>query len=1341
MNRRCHQGLSTVGGTAPRMPGSSLGWRPEPGAPLASDSEDDELPWRPALRGAASPRVVPESDPEEPDVHPDVQRPRKRCHAPTWGHLPDVAKPCPDPNVGGPKKRRFGPQAAPDPDVGKKPATPSVQPPNHPPNPGKVAGPDADPDAEHLEGTNTRLDVKRGTAVEVLPKSAFFHSSSCDQAALEISSDTDVEEKGSNPDVGGTKNGCQMLVVDSDTDVEEAEFCPDVERTKIQQMAQNVTKTSGVELEPRNPDVGGPKNGCRTLLGDSDTDVEMESSNSAVEGAQSQMLTVDSDTDVEEDRAYPDVGRSQTHQTTQNVPKSHNIEMETPRADVGGSQKGHRLLVEDSDTDVEEDEANPDVGCSKTHQRTPNIPKSQIITMETQSADVESSQKARDTLVVDSDTDVEENASNPDVVCPKSPGRTPRDPDVKVETINRDVEGRQILLVESDTDVEDDTSSPDVCTLKSHQATQNVPRNPHLETESLNPHVVRPQNNRYTLVVDSDTDVEENEVDPDVERPKSHRTAHRNPDVKIKTSNPDVEEAQNEHQNLEVDSDTDVEENNLSQGVLHLKSHKTPQNTRKDPTVVMETPNPDVGGFSHSSVASSGDRDTDVEDLNPLPDAGAPEPHAAAREVPDPVAKMATAPDVDPKGQTRTNDDPDVKASFPNPDVDTLKAQCPVPNADNDTIAGRNGVVPDVGVVQGCQGTSGDPDVTATPPNPDVPLPMSPQDSSDADVEEVAPTPAVRGLRSRIRFQNHPHPDVASPTPDNDTDADPKRCKLSPKRQDFPPEAERDTDAEKLFPTHPGVAPNPDVEPSPPDVGPQRHSGETPAGGRDPAVPPDVFTPKSPRLDPNRSVGAGGGAGTAGTTGAAVTESDTEDPDLFLEPTQSFLPPVAEGAASSWDPEEPTQRFCPPEEEEEEEQEEQPPPTPPKDSLDIGVPPTVTLAQEGTESRAATGGEMSVRGEPPPNPGTPFPPKVGEGPRRSQRLARSRGGGASGGGASGEGGASRARGGAPSVPAPVRRSPRLQARPPPPSELPVTRGQGQAEPRPPAKPRPRRASPAPSPMQVEEQEKEPPEVTGPQLRPRGVPGSAPPKVLFTGVVASPGMEVALKTLGGSMATSIFDCTHLVTDRVRRTVKFLCAVARGVPIVTPEWLHKSASSGRVLGAGPFLVRDRQQEQHFGFSLAQALRCARRHPLLQGYEVHVTPNVRPEPEQMRDIVTCSGGTFLPTMPDTYGPRRLVISCEADAGCWAPALGARLPLTSAELLLTGLLRQRLQVQSFLLPPPSSHGTPPNLPTAPTAQSGIPHPLPEGSGEAQTRGRNRGPPRDPPGTRRRPAAPPTRQ
>ncbi|KAI6061110.1 Mediator of DNA damage checkpoint protein 1 [Aix galericulata] len=190
------------------------------------------------------------------------------------------------------------------------------------------------------------------------------------------------------------------------------------------------------------------------------------------------------------------------------------------------------------------------------------------------------------------------------------------------------------------------------------------------------------------------------------------------------------------------------------------------------------------------------------------------------------------------------------------------------------------------------------------------------------------------------------------------------------------------------------------------------------------------------------------------------------------------------------------------------------------------------------------------------------------------------------------------------------------------------------------------------------------------------------------------MEVALGSLGGSMATSVFDCTHLVTDRVRRTVKFLCAVARGVPIVTPKWLHEvtvpecpqvSPSVPRGLGVGLTAVSP---------------------GVPKGYEVHVTPSVRPEPEHMRDIVTCSGGTFLPTMPCTYGPRRLVISCGEDSGRWAPALSARLPLASAELLLTGLLRQRLQLQDFLLASPDTPPGPSGVPQDPSPKSPQPPP-----------------------------------
>lgn len=62
------------------------------------------------------------------------------------------------------------------------------------------------------------------------------------------------------------------------------------------------------------------------------------------------------------------------------------------------------------------------------------------------------------------------------------------------------------------------------------------------------------------------------------------------------------------------------------------------------------------------------------------------------------------------------------------------------------------------------------------------------------------------------------------------------------------------------------------------------------------------------------------------------------------------------------------------------------------------------------------------------------------------------------------------------------------------------------------------------------------------------------QVLFTGVVDEDGEKVVVR-LGGGLAKGVADMTHLVTDKVRRTVKFLCAVARGVPIVTPDWLSK------------------------------------------------------------------------------------------------------------------------------------------------------------------------------------------
>ena len=45
-------------------------------------------------------------------------------------------------------------------------------------------------------------------------------------------------------------------------------------------------------------------------------------------------------------------------------------------------------------------------------------------------------------------------------------------------------------------------------------------------------------------------------------------------------------------------------------------------------------------------------------------------------------------------------------------------------------------------------------------------------------------------------------------------------------------------------------------------------------------------------------------------------------------------------------------------------------------------------------------------------------------------------------------------------------------------------------------------------------------------------------------------------LGGVVTEDVGECTVLVTDKIRRTAKFLCMVAKGVPIVSPAWIQRS-----------------------------------------------------------------------------------------------------------------------------------------------------------------------------------------
>ncbi|XP_077430827.1 mediator of DNA damage checkpoint protein 1 [Vanacampus margaritifer] len=191
------------------------------------------------------------------------------------------------------------------------------------------------------------------------------------------------------------------------------------------------------------------------------------------------------------------------------------------------------------------------------------------------------------------------------------------------------------------------------------------------------------------------------------------------------------------------------------------------------------------------------------------------------------------------------------------------------------------------------------------------------------------------------------------------------------------------------------------------------------------------------------------------------------------------------------------------------------------------------------------------------------------------------------------------------------------------------------------------------------------------------------KVLFTGVMDEAGERV-LTRLGGSLANGTADMNCLVTDKVRRTVKFMCAVAKGIPVVNIHWLDESGQAGSLLPPDAFIVSDPEQESKFNFRLQESLNLASSQPLLKGYKIHITKSVKPEPLQMREIISCSGATFLPKMPSSHKPHTLVISCTEDWPLCRAAVSAALPIVSAEFVLSGILQHKLDLDAHKLSGP---------------------------------------------------------
>ncbi|XP_069694916.1 uro-adherence factor A-like [Periplaneta americana] len=189
------------------------------------------------------------------------------------------------------------------------------------------------------------------------------------------------------------------------------------------------------------------------------------------------------------------------------------------------------------------------------------------------------------------------------------------------------------------------------------------------------------------------------------------------------------------------------------------------------------------------------------------------------------------------------------------------------------------------------------------------------------------------------------------------------------------------------------------------------------------------------------------------------------------------------------------------------------------------------------------------------------------------------------------------------------------------------------------------------------------------------------QVLFTGF-SDTKQEAIVKQLGGRVVDLPESCTVLVTDKVRRTYKFLCIMGRGKPIVSPEWLVHCRRSECFVDPWQFLIKDKESESKFKFHIQESLQSAAQTPLLSGYSVYVTPKVKPPPAEMKGIIESCGGVSMPSGTIKSWPvKSFIISCIEDKASWSKLKKSGKPIVGPEVLLLGVLQQKLDLKSNTL------------------------------------------------------------
>ncbi|KAI3639800.1 hypothetical protein MIR68_002114 [Amoeboaphelidium protococcarum] len=177
-------------------------------------------------------------------------------------------------------------------------------------------------------------------------------------------------------------------------------------------------------------------------------------------------------------------------------------------------------------------------------------------------------------------------------------------------------------------------------------------------------------------------------------------------------------------------------------------------------------------------------------------------------------------------------------------------------------------------------------------------------------------------------------------------------------------------------------------------------------------------------------------------------------------------------------------------------------------------------------------------------------------------------------------------------------------------------------------------------------------------------------------------KVALQSLGISIEQDLSLADYLVTNKIYRTPRFLCAISKGVQILSDKWLIDSIKDGEILDPAEYQLRDVQFEKDNDFvlqeSIEKGLQC--KNGFMNGYQF-VLDVEDSAYSNCEEVILASGGEVLQVLPMPRRPNVLLItdSTQSQYVREARDAGWQDCIYSKELVIMSALKQTMNLEDF--------------------------------------------------------------